>query len=135
METNIPELDSKGLRKFGMTAAGGIVILFGLVLPWVYDRSSSLWIWIIAAVLVAWSIILPAGLRPVYRGWMRLALILGKVNAMLLLSIVFFFIITPAGVAIRLFGHDPLQRRFDPSARSYRKSSIPRKPDTMEKLY
>jgi hypothetical protein len=135
MGTNIPELDSNGLRKFGLIMAGVIAVLFGLVLPWLYGLSSPSWTWIIVAVLAAWSLILPSGLRVVYRYWMRVALVLGKVNTLLLLSIVFLFIIAPAGVVMRLFGYDPLQRKFMPFERSYRKPGIAKNPDTMEKPY
>lgn len=135
METNIPVLDSRGLRKFGLTMACFIAGLFGLVLPWVYGHPGPLWPWVLAAALTLWSLVLPASLGLIYRGWMRVALVLGRVNTMLLLSLVFLFIITPAGVTMRLFGYDPLKRRFVSHARSYRRPCVVPPRDHMERPY
>jgi hypothetical protein len=42
---------------------------------------------------------------------MKLAHVLGTVNGFLFLSIFFFFVLTPLGVVLRLFGRDELRRR------------------------
>ena len=135
MDTNMPELDSSGLRRFGLTLSGVLAVLLGLVLPWLYGYSSPLWLWILVAVLITWSLILPAGLRLVYRGWMSFALVFGKVNSYLLLSLVFIFVFLPAGMIMRLVGYDPLQREPLAHTQSYRKQSVTKEPDTMEKPY
>ena len=46
-----------------------------------------------------------------------------------ILTVIFFVVITPIGVIMRLTGSDPLQRRA-PSARSYWKSYDARQRDT-----
>lgn len=135
MDTNMPELDSSGLRRFGLTMAGVLAVLLGLVLPWLYGYFSPLWLWILVSVLIAWSLILPTGLRLVYRGWMSFALVFGKVNSYLLLSLVFIFVFLPAGMFMRLVGYDPLQRKTLAHTQSYRKQSVTKEPDTMEKPY
>ena len=33
----IPELDREGLRQFGLTTGGIVAVLFGVVLPWLFD--------------------------------------------------------------------------------------------------
>lgn len=43
--------------------------------------------------------------------WMRLAGVLGYVNSRIILSALFFLIMTPVGLIVRLVGHDPLTRR------------------------
>lgn len=135
MNENIPDLDPGDLRKFGLTAGGFIAVILGLALPWLYGHPRPLWPWIVGAVLVLWSLILPANLRLVYRGWMRFALIVGKVNSYLLLSIIFIFVFSLAGIVMRLFGYDPLHRTFLTHAGSYRKPSITKKRDHMEEPY
>jgi hypothetical protein len=37
----------------------------------------------------------------------------------LLLLVVYYLVLTPIGLLMRLIGYDPLQRRFDRSAQSY----------------
>ena len=61
----IPELDKAGLRKFGFTTGAIVAVLFGLVLPYLFDLAWPRWPWVIAVVLFAWGAIAPATLRPV----------------------------------------------------------------------
>jgi hypothetical protein len=56
---------------------------------------------------------------------MALGHALGWINSRILLSLVFYLVVTPIGFAIRLFGRDPMRRGFDREAPSYR---IPREP-------
>ena len=46
-----------------------------------------------------------------HRNWMRLAEALGYVNSRIILGFTFFFLITPYGLVMRLFGRNPLRRR------------------------
>ncbi|GIK33694.1 MAG: hypothetical protein BroJett010_02530 [Gammaproteobacteria bacterium] len=119
MHEEIKELDAGRLRQFGLTTGGILAALFGLVFPWLLARPVPRWPWVIAAVLVIWALAAPASLRPVYRGWMRLGLLLGKVTTPLIMGVVFFLVVTPMGIARRLLGKDTLARSFDAAA-SYR---------------
>jgi hypothetical protein len=60
-----------------------------------------------------------AGAMWFYRWWMRLASAIGFVNSRVLLAVLFYLLIAPVGVLVRLFGHDPLQRRRKKSGDSY----------------
>ena len=46
-----------------------------------------------------------------HRNWMRVAEALGYVNSRIILGITFFFLITPYGLVMRLFGRNALRRR------------------------
>jgi O-antigen/teichoic acid export membrane protein len=131
----IPELDRKGLREFGLVTGLIVALLFGLFFPWLLDRSIPLWPWLIAGVLGIWALAAPQSLRPIYRGWMRFGLLLSRVTTPLILGIVFFLVILPVALVMRLFGHDPLARRFDDEAASYRVPSRPLKRENMEKPF
>ena len=43
--------------------------------------------------------------------WMRFARFLGKANALLLLTVVYFLLIGPAAIVLRIFGRDLLDRK------------------------
>jgi hypothetical protein len=135
MHGPIPELDRKGLREFGLTTGGIVAGLFGLLLPWLLARPWPLWPWMVASVLVVWALLAPDSLRRVYRGWMRLGLLLGAVTTPIILGLVYFLAIVPAGLLMRWLGNDPMARRRDPAAPSYRVESeaIPR--DRMERPF
>ena len=115
----IKDLDRKGLRQFALTMGGIVAVLFGLFFPWLLERPIPRWPWVIAAVLVAWGLVAPASLRPLYRGWMRFGLLLNKVTTPVIMGIVFFLVVTPMGWFRRLMGKDAMARHFDQSA-SYR---------------
>jgi len=61
----------------------------------------------------------PFILRPIYVGWMKFAFVLGWINTRLILGIFFYLILTPVGLIMRLFGRDPLHRKFDRDATTY----------------
>lgn len=135
MNTDIRELNSTSLRKFAFTSAGFLAFGFGLVMPWLNGYTLPLWPWIIATVLILFGLLQPASLHPVYRGWMKVTLALGKVNTYLMLTVVFFFVVIPAGIVMRLVGYDPMERKFPAPARSCRKPSVAPSPNHMEKPF
>ena len=133
---DIPELDNAGLRKFGLTTGAIIVVLFALFFPWVFDMERMpLWPWILAGVLWVPALLVPAILRPVYTTWMKIGHGLGWVNSRIILGILFYVLILPMGLIMRLFGNDPMARKRDESASSYRIESISEPKDRLEKPY
>ncbi len=117
---DIPKLDRKGLREFALVTGGILALLFGLFFPWLLEKSYPLWPWIVAGVLGAWGLAAPMSLQPVYHGWMKFGLLLSRVTTPLILGIVFYGVIMPMGLVMRLMGRDPMMRRFDDAAESYR---------------
>ena len=116
---NSSSTDVKELRKFGLIL-GAIFALIGLWPALVRGASPRLWALAVAALLVLPALGRPAWLQPAYRAWMALSRVLGWVNTRLILGLVFFALVTPLGLAMRLFGRDALGLRFDRSAASYR---------------
>ncbi len=117
---DIPQLDTKGLSQFGFLTGGIVVVLFGLVLPWLFGFAFPLWPWIVGAVLGTWAGAAPRSLRPVYRAWMRIGLLLNRVTTPIILAAVYFAVITPTSLIMRMLGRDAMARRFDDTVNSYR---------------
>ena len=115
----IPELDRKGLREFGLVTGGIVAVLFGLFFPWLLDRPIAiwplqpLWPWVIFGVLGAMGLIVPMALNPVYKVWMRFGLLMGRIMTPLIMSIVFYLVITPVGLFRKVFATDSLARKFE----------------------
>ncbi len=130
----IPELDRAGLRSFGLTTGAIFAALFGLILPFVFGFAFPVWPWVLALVLAAWALAAPASLRPVYRAWMHLGLLLHRIVSPLVLGVVFFLVVTPFGIVMRLFGGDPMARKAE-SKGTCRKDSVARDPKHMERPY
>jgi hypothetical protein len=137
----IPELDRKGLREFGLVTGGIVAGLFGLFFPWLLDRpmpgwpvSYFGWPWIVFAVLGVWGLVAPMTLRPVYRIWMRFGLLLSKVMTPLIMGVVFFLVITPVAIVLKIMRKDPMSRKFD-TAESYRVVIAKPPTENLEKPY
>lgn len=97
-------------RKFGLVV-GGVLALLGGVLSALGSRLAGPVLAGAGLALVATGAVAPALLAPVHRGWMAVARLLARVNTVLFLSIVFFLVLTPLGLALRLSGRDELARR------------------------
>jgi hypothetical protein len=120
MTHEIPKLTSKELAKFGFTTGAIVVCLFGLLLPFLLGLPLPKWPWVIAGVLWVWALILPKTLRVVYETWMKIGLALGWVNTRIILGLVFYLVVFPMGLVMRLLGKDPLSQRLDKKLTTYR---------------
>ena len=116
--------DKKELRNFGFITGGLTPAVFGLLLPWLFARAFPLWPWIVGAILIVWACFLPMSLKPVYLVWMTIGHCLGWINSRIILSIMFYLVILPTGMVIRLFGKDPMARSIIKEQRSYRVMSV-----------
>ena len=66
----------------------------------------------LAVTLAGLGLVSPGSLHPVHRVWMKVAEGLGWFNTRVLLGLVYFGVMTPVGVVMRLVGKDPLDRRL-----------------------
>lgn len=131
----IPELDAKGLRKFSYTFSVVLCLLFGLVLPFLFNHSFPLWPWISGVIFSFWGSLAPSTLRPIYISWMKIGIILSRITTPLILGILFYGILTPVGVFMRLIKFDPLERVIDRESLTHRISSDASYKTDFEKPY
>ncbi len=113
----------KRVRQFAVSTAVVAAILFAFFFPWLAGKGP---LWNVAAGCAAWGLwglVFPRTLTRPYRAWMAFGQRLGRLTTPLLLGFVYFALVTPMGLALRLSGRDPLQRRTDPGAESYRRPS------------
>jgi hypothetical protein len=107
------------LRQF----AGMCLVFFGGIGTYLYFRHGpGTWptaLWSAALVLGLPGLAFPALLKPVYVGWMLAAFPIGWTVSHLLLGSIFYLVITPLGLLLRLFGYDPMKRKFEPAAKTY----------------
>jgi hypothetical protein len=127
-------ITNKQLRSFGLTV-GGVFALIGLS-PFLFHGHDIRW-W---AVAVAGILILPALVYPKilfwpHKGWMFVGHVLGWINTRIILSVVFYLIVTPIGVFRRWLGKDPMGKRLRPDLESYRTIRKPRPASHLTKQY
>ena len=135
MKHEIPELDNAGLRKFGFMMAGFIGVLFGLFFPWVFDRALPTWPWIAGGLFAAPALLFPGSLKSVYTIWMKIGGVLGWINTRIILGLLFYVIVFPMGLIMRLFGKDPMNRKLDKQTGSYRIKSAQAPKEDLENPY
>ena len=116
------EITRKQLRSFGFTV-GGVFALIGLWPLVLRGEGPRWWAVVIAACLVVPGAVFPRSLVWVHKGWMAVGHVLGWINTRIILGVVFYVIVTPIGVVRRWLGKDPMGKKLEPSAASYR---IPR---------
>lgn len=119
--------------KAGSERALGIVfatvfIIIGLW-PLMGDGAVRHWALIIAGVFLALSFLAPNLLKPLNWLWFRFGLILHKVVNPIIMALLFFTTVTPVALLMKLFGKDSLNRKFDPSAKTYWIEREPPGPD------
>jgi len=79
--------------------------------------------WVLAGLLSVGGLVLPALIRPIFVGLILVTFPIGWVVSHLLLGLIFYGVVTPIGLILRISGHDPLQLK-KPGGNSVWKTSI-----------
>lgn len=135
MMHEIPELDSRGLRNFALTTASAIVVLFAIVFPWVFNLEWPLWPWILSLILLVWGMLAPQSLKPVYKTWMRFGLFMSQITTPIILGLLFFLVLTPIALLMRLFKSDTIKNKLNENRETYRVNSTCRNKKDLEKPF
>lgn len=102
------ELSKRDLRKFGLQV-GSIALVIGGISYWRGHVYPPIAFWSFGVPLVVLGAIAPGLLGPVQRGWMKFGEVAGHFNARIILTLLFYVVVTPIGLALRMF-KDPLDR-------------------------
>jgi hypothetical protein len=122
-------------RAFGLVFAAVFLLIAGW--PLWYGQAVRWWSVGAAAAFALAALLKPSLLARPNRLWTRLGLVLGKIVSPLALGLLYYAVLAPVGLLVRLTGKDPLRLRRDPAASSYwiaRKPPGP-PPDSMTKQF
>jgi len=109
----------KDLFWFGLLLPVFVAIL-GAILRWQWGLITAGWVaWIGGGLLAGLFAAVPPLRRKIYVGWMMAVFPIGWLVSHVVLGMVFYMVLTPIGLLMRLVGYDPLRRRFDRQAKSY----------------
>jgi hypothetical protein len=105
------------IRDFGITFLVVFAIIGGILL---YKGRSvgyaGFGVGVLFAVLGKWA---PGSLKAFYRAWMALSLVIGFFMSRLILCMLYYCVLTPIGIIMRLLGKDLLDQRWDKETQSY----------------
>ena len=124
----------KDLRKFGLT----FLVVLGAFSGFLFWRGSHAAPWFLALALIfgLWGMLLPRWLAPLYKIWMTLAIVMGAIMARVLLTILYYLVVTPIGLTMRLLGKDILDIKMkDRDSYWHQHPEEPYDPVRTEKMY
>jgi hypothetical protein len=112
-----PKGTSKDIRRFGVIA----FVFFGSLCAlglWTH-KAVPAYLFGFLSILGCGFILMPARLKPAYDVWLKIAHFIGKIVTTIVLTLMYYFVITPAALLKRLFGGRPLPIKPDKEASSY----------------
>lgn len=105
------------LKKFGITM--GIALIIIAVVLFVMRSYYYPYLAILGLVFIVFSYAFTIVLKPVQKAWMSLALLMGWVSTRVILSALYFLVITPIGLIARITGKKFLDTKIDKKRTSY----------------
>ena len=126
--------DPKEWRKFAWLSCAMLLLASGVAIwrGWV-PLKAFYWIAAFAIGIALLAFMRPAAFRPFYRGAMKASFAVGQVMGKVILSLFYFLVLTPMGLALRIMGKDLLETRLERDRASYWKK--PRKRGRMDQQF
>ena len=103
-------------RSFGIVFF--VVFLIIALFPLINDGNIRLWSLIVSLAFLALGLLNSKFLSPLNKIWFKFGLFLGKIISPMVMGLIFFFVVTPIGILMRLLKKDLLNLNFS-SNKSY----------------
>jgi hypothetical protein len=97
-------------RKFAFPVGAAFVIL-GAISAWRGHHLPPRILWALGGTLLVAGLLVPGRLGRVYDAWMAFGKAISRVTAPIMVSAIYFLVLTPLGLLIRLLGKNPLRHR------------------------
>ena len=103
-------------RSFGIVFF--IVFLIVAIYPLINNADLRIWSLIISIIFLILGLINSKFLTPLNKLWFKFGLLLGRLISPIIMGMIFFFVVTPIGLLLRIFGKDVLNLKKN-NAKSY----------------
>ena len=107
-----PRLTAKQGRDFAF-AVGGAFALFAVIALWRHHPVSWRIFGATGSALLVAGLVVPERLGPVQRAWMTLGRVLSRITTPIFMGAIYFLVLTPMGLALRLSGRNPVRHEAD----------------------
>ena len=104
-------------RNFGLVFF--VVFLIISLWPLTYEGTPRIWSIIIAIIFFILGLMNSKLLTPLNILWFKFGMVLGSIIAPIVMGIVFFAVVTPTGIIMRIFGKDLLNNKLNKDKKSY----------------
>ncbi len=108
MSTEINKVSNKN---FGIVFF--VVFLLIAIFPLTNSGEIRIWSLIISFIFLILGMLKSKILTPLNNLWFKFGIFLGKIVSPLVMGIIFFFVVTPTGLIMRLLGKDLLNLKFN----------------------
>tara|TARA_A100000164_G_scaffold335916_1_gene328323 strand:- start:129 stop:518 length:390 start_codon:yes stop_codon:yes gene_type:complete len=109
-------MDQKDI-KIGSNKSFGIVFFLVFLLislyPLINDGNLRIWSFVISIIFLILGILNSKILSPLNKIWFKFGLLLGKIISPVVMGIIFFIVVTPTGLILRLFQKDVLNLKYN----------------------
>ena len=98
-------------RSFGIVFF--VVFLLIALYPLTYGGEIRIWSLIISIIFLILGLLNSKILSPLNKIWFKFGILLGKIISPLIMGIIFFLVVTPIGLIMRLLGKDVLNLKYN----------------------
>ena len=109
--------------KLGSNRSFGIVFFIVFILiaiyPLINQEEVRIWSLIISFLFLILGLLNSKILTPLNKLWFKFGILLGKIISPIIMGIIFFLVVTPIGLLMRLFGKDVLNLKLNKNESSY----------------
>ena len=109
--------------KIGSNKSFGIVffIVFFIIalFPLINNSEIRIWAVIISLIFLILGLINSKILTPLNKAWFKFGIFLGKIISPIIMGVIFFLVVTPIGLFMRLLGKDVLNLKLNKKKGSY----------------
>lgn len=116
-ELKLINKSDEAVKKTGLTL--GVVLILIALLLWYLGKASFSYISIAGGLFVILSFIAIPVLRPFHKIWMMLALLMGFVMSRVILTLLYYLVLTPIGLLAKIVGKKFMPLGFDKKASTY----------------
>ena len=98
-------------RSFGIVF---FVVFFLIALyPITYSGEIKIWSLIVSFIFIILGLLNSKILTPLNKLWFKFGLLLGKLISPIIMGLIFFFVVTPIGLTMRMLGKDVLNLKYN----------------------
>ena len=116
--------------QIGSNKSFGIVFFLVFLLislyPLIYDGEIKIWSLIISFIFLILGLLNSKFLTPLNKIWFKFGILLGKIVSPLIMGAIFFLVVTPIGIIMRLIGKDVLNLKYNKNKSYWIEKSNPK---------
>ena len=111
------EIKISSNKSFGLV----FFVIFIIIALWplLNDENIRIWSIIVSIIFLILGLLNSKILTPFNKLWMKLGVLLGTIVSPIVMGVVYFGIITPIGLIMKLFGKDVLNLKLDKNKKTY----------------